>query len=412
METDCKPAALATAVAGFAMLNSLLSAQSHTCPDNPTWSGIACSAHEALQPGDGGEYHLTYLLERSEYRDYAAVKGESAARLRLYRHFDDMDRVADWVADAWAAQHPVLRRMSMPLMIGVDVRSRGIYLPRYVDTPEARRIVEMPESHVHERIGVLDEAFEELLAHEMCHAVDHRLEDAAGTWLSGQEEWTGAAASDGAHVTDYAETNGREDFAETCAAFFLTQPGNRLPDGHRSHIASRVPARLAYLAATLPADPADLALMAADVRWSVEAVLDDFALPVGRLVASPYVGALQEDLNDRRAQLYVESVRCDTLQIRTVDGFGVYAHERVDDQTVRFRIKVRTAEGTSEREAVHHRRTGQWRTVEIPDPGLALLRGEDLAVALPTTRGPMAFRWSLQGAEEAVAQVCGDGGRR
>ena len=53
--------------------------------------------------------------------------------------------------------------------------------------------------------------YEEVLLHEVAHLLDTQ-----GGYVSDSEEWKGASRKDGnLHLTAYAETNDREDFAET-----------------------------------------------------------------------------------------------------------------------------------------------------------------------------------------------------
>lgn len=101
-----------------------------------------------------------------------------------------------------------------------------------------------------------DWSFEELLTHELCHVIDSRSD------LRNAQGWLDAVEADGdARVTDYAENNEAEDFAESCAAHILLGVGHRLTDAHREHVEGRIPNRLAYLDTLFP-------------RWSDELAVD------------------------------------------------------------------------------------------------------------------------------------------
>lgn len=207
--------------------------------------------HRAIQAGDGGSFHLTFVLERTNYRDYIVVKGASTTRLRIYHHFKRPDLVAEWLADAWSAQPPQLRRSVMPFLIAID--QYGPVYSNYTDTPEARHITEFPATYVHEDVPTLDWSFEELLTHEMCHVIDKKAEQAGGRF-SDSAGWRAAVAEDGSYITDYARRSSKEDFAESCAAFLLERIGKRLTDVHRSHLQKTIPNRLAYIAGIFTPD--------------------------------------------------------------------------------------------------------------------------------------------------------------
>ncbi len=226
---------------------AVLHAQSYTCPDEPTWSAISCSMHEAIQPTDWDGFDLTFVLERAQYRDYMVTSGPSAVRLRIYHHFDDPDWVAKQLAKAWAGQPRVLRRSAMPFLIGIDYA--GPVYWDYTDTPEARHIVEYPAEYVHEYASTLDWAFEEILTHEMCHVIDKQGELQGSGRFSNREGWRRAVGADNDYVSEYARSGGNvEDFAESCAAHILLGMGTRLTDAHRDHIEDTMPNRSAYFA--------------------------------------------------------------------------------------------------------------------------------------------------------------------
>lgn len=223
--------------------------QAYTCPDTPTWAAVPCSMHKAIQPQDAMPFVLTHVFERDDYLDYIVVADSSAARLRIYRHFEDPHWVAVRVAMAWAAQPRVLRRSAMPLMIGIDWA--GPVYWDYIDTAEARHIVEYPAGYVHEADDTLDWAFEELLTHELCHVIDRKYD------LRNREKWLAAADADKAYVTDYAAGSNGEDFAESCAAYVLTQLDSdrtkrRLTHEHRKRVMDTMPRRGRYFAGLFP----------------------------------------------------------------------------------------------------------------------------------------------------------------
>ena len=210
------------------------------CPAEPAWDAVPCSMHTALQPSDGSQYHLTHVLsQHGGRRDYMAVAGESAVRIQIYPHFDNPGWVANRVASAWAAQPAILRRSVMPLIISIDYA--GPVYWDYREDVEAAHIVEYPAAYVHEDAGTLDWSFEELLTHELCHALDAR------HGLRHRKGWKDAASDDGAYVTDYARSSADEDFAESCAAYVLLRTSARLTDDHRQHLEDTMAQRMEWL---------------------------------------------------------------------------------------------------------------------------------------------------------------------
>ena len=209
--------------------NTASAVPEYGCPANPTWNAVPCSMHRAMIPYDGRNHHITHVLSRSgDVRDYMVVLGESAARIRIYPHFEEPGWVAGRVARAWAAQPEILRRAVMPLIIGIDYA--GPVYWDYREGPEAAHIIEFPAAYVHEGARTLDWSFEELLTHEMCHAIDKR-------WsLRYRDGWEDAVRRDRTYVTDYARSSAAEDFAESCAAFVLARTSTRLTDAHLWHI--------------------------------------------------------------------------------------------------------------------------------------------------------------------------------
>ena len=90
------------------------------------------------------------------------------------------------------------------------------------------------------------DGFEEGLAHELCHAVDardRRYEEGVWGYWSESGQWEDAMEADGASVSEYADNNMVEDFAETCAAWFSTVKN---PD-RRGQLKSTLPNRIAEL---------------------------------------------------------------------------------------------------------------------------------------------------------------------
>ena len=222
---------------------SAVSAQSYTCPDKPKWEAIPCSMHKAIQPEDAGTFSVTFTREAQHYREYLALARSSQARLHIYPHFKNPDLVAEWVARAWAGQPGALRRTVMPLVISVDAGSDGspVYWD-YTDDPGTRaHVVEFPAAYVHEDASTLDWSFEELLTHELCRLLDNK----SGR-ISDQPGWRRAVSLDRGHVTSYAKTSNRADFAESCAAHILLAIGERLTEDHRKHVEETIGSRRVF----------------------------------------------------------------------------------------------------------------------------------------------------------------------
>lgn len=221
-------------------------AQPYTCPRTPSWNAVGCSMYAARQPTDTVASHdLTFVYETARYHYFEATAGATAMRMHVYKHFEDPHWVANRVAHAWAGLPEVLRRSSMPLLIGID--SDGpIFWDHYIEDGGSL-IVEYPASWVHEDDETLDWAFEELLVHELCHAIDFKAEALAGERLSDTSHWQRAVRRDKGHVSDYAKTNSKEDFAESCAAHILLGLGTGLRQEHRDHIEATMGNRSAFL---------------------------------------------------------------------------------------------------------------------------------------------------------------------
>ena len=127
----------------------------------------------------------------------------------------------------------------MPLIISIDYA--GPVYWDYRQEVEAANIVEYPAAYVHEDARTLDWSFEELLTHELCHALDAR------HGLRHRKGWRDAASDDGAYVTDYARSSATEDFAESCAAYVLLRTSTRLTDHHRQHLEDTIAQRMEWL---------------------------------------------------------------------------------------------------------------------------------------------------------------------
>lgn len=209
------------------------------CPAVPTWDAVPCSMHDTLRPSDATRHTVTQERRRGGTRIYRVTAGADETSLHVYPHFNRPDWVARRVAEAWSAQPPVFRRHVRPLIIGID-RAGPVYWD-YRDGTEAAHIIEFPASYVHESANTLDWAFEELLAHEMCHALD------AIHGLRYHEGFATAAAEDGAYVSDYARSSVGEDFAESCAAYLLMRTSSRVSVRIRRHLNSTMPHRMEWL---------------------------------------------------------------------------------------------------------------------------------------------------------------------
>ena len=198
------------------------------CPAVPTWDAVPCSMHDTLRPSDATGHEVTLETPGGGKRIYRVTSGSSETLLHVYPHFDRPGWVARRVAEAWAAQPAVLRQHVMPLIIGID-RAGPVYWD-YRDRPEASHIIEYPASYVHESARTLDWSFEELLTHEMCHALDRTL------GLRDHEGWQTAVTADGTHVSNYARSSAGEDFAESCAAYLLVRTSSRVTSTIRRHL--------------------------------------------------------------------------------------------------------------------------------------------------------------------------------
>ena len=191
------------------------------------------------------------FLHRDEHwwglgEHYYAVSGSTFTRIEVYGSVWPSKSSQRWLAEntakAWAALPAALRRASMPLQIIWEKESGN---PVYYDqrtTERSRHVITFTGDWADPGRPWFSKGFEETLAHEMCHAVDAR-NQMHGLFWSETSPWENAALNDRASVSAYADTNLREDFAETCAAWFVS---SRHPE-RRSRLAKRFPHRIAML---------------------------------------------------------------------------------------------------------------------------------------------------------------------
>ena len=128
-------------------------------------------------------------------------------------HYSDGEQVARMMRDAIATLPPVILR-SLPenTLVSMDQGSSGGAI--YWDLPDERaHAIEFQAAFAHPAVNTMDWSFEELLLHEIAHVFD-RIHG-----ISARPSWRDAVRADGAQITRYAESNAKEDFAESFAAW-------------------------------------------------------------------------------------------------------------------------------------------------------------------------------------------------
>ena len=232
-----------------------LTAQSYTCPEEPSWQASPCSVHKAFTPGSGDAIPY-YLRSTSPHQSYFWWSMEmfgipnSIEILIWPGHYEDERKIAELVAASIAILPPaVLRSLPVNTLVALDVGSGSGAI--YWDLPvERAHAVEFSAAFAHESDDTLDWSFEELLLHEFGHVLDVGLYN-----ITSDPGWIAATELDGeTNVTEYANTNSKEAFAETFAAWLAykrdqTRPpsSRRLTTAHRTHILSTISNRGAWL---------------------------------------------------------------------------------------------------------------------------------------------------------------------
>ena len=237
------------------LFNDQLLAQDYTCPEVPDWSAVPCSVHKAFTPGVGESipYHLRLAEMHTHYAWWSMEMFGINNNVELqiwHNHFDSQKEVVNLVADSIATLPPVvLRALPINTVISIDVGSGAgaIYLNLPIERAHA---IEFAAGFVHELDDTLDWAFEELLLHEIGHVFD------VGLYTIREDVgWLNASNNDlNTLVSDYADTNDKEAFAEVFAAWVSyrrdeARPENerRLTEDHRSHILSSISNRGAWI---------------------------------------------------------------------------------------------------------------------------------------------------------------------
>lgn len=222
--------------------------QSYTCPEKPTWYAAACSVYAAFTPGTGEDSIAYYLREGRPHEKYArwVMEMEGIPNIELliwHGHYSDERYVAELVASSVAIlPAAVLRALPENTVISLDIGSGGGAI--YWDLPKERaHAVEFAAAFAHESANTLDWSFEELLLHEFGHVFDVGLYS-----IRTNPEWIAATQRDNsASVTRYAETNDKETFAETFAAWMAYRrdqarpiESRKLTPEHNDHILTTI----------------------------------------------------------------------------------------------------------------------------------------------------------------------------
>ena len=240
-------------IAGFSSVQLL--AQAYTCPEDPDWSAVPCSVHKAFTPGAGEfiPYHLRLAEMNPNYVWWSMEMFGINNNIEIqiwHSHFDSQQKIAKLVADSIAILPPViLRALPINTLISMDVGSGtgAIYWNLWTERAHA---IEFAAVFAHEADDTLDWAFEELLLHEIGHVFDVGLYK-----ISENVGWLNASNKDfNALVSEYADTNAKEAFAETFAAWVsfsrdAARPENerRLTHVHRTHILDAIFYRGAWI---------------------------------------------------------------------------------------------------------------------------------------------------------------------
>ena len=230
-------------------------AQAWSCGDVEGWRVVACSMQDSIKPDDAHGYALHHATSSDErgWDVWVAMKEETMANIVVTTSLGwpraRIERVADLVARAWAAQPRRLRYAAMPLNIRMDEfwRPGGTMYDRTGDLLPSYSVVFGLENQWFDEINGLDRRFEEVLTHELCHVVDYKAGHVGPERFSERQEWTDAVEADeGRYVSDYARDEGAiEDFAESCAAYLLAN--KRTTGALRSHIINNMRHRWRYL---------------------------------------------------------------------------------------------------------------------------------------------------------------------
>ena len=226
-----------------------LPAQAYTCPEDPDWTTVACSFHAAFTPAKVGarSYNLREARPHSDYSRYV-LEIPLATNIELLvwnGHYSDNEHVARMMARSIATLPPVvLHSLPENTLVSLNIGSPGGAV--YVDLADIRaHAIEFQASFAYPTAETTDWSFEELLLHEIAHALD------AVHGISSRRDWTAAVRMDRTEITEYAENSQEKDFAESFAAWVAVRTDSarssrRLTDEHYQRAESRIRNRMEW----------------------------------------------------------------------------------------------------------------------------------------------------------------------
>lgn len=233
--------------------------------------------HYALQPNDRTNGFELVMDDRRNERDgndwtvFYVYSHRSTARIIFEKNIASDDRwFAEQFAHAWAVQPDVVREtvhhvdlrilpetvlVQAPSFSWLDVntehdnyygnarqRSKTVFFPISMWELDFRT----PDNIDYHAIRP---GFEEVMTHEMCHALDYELRINNTCSLTEALLWRDAREKDDAYITNYARDEPprvSEDFAETCAAYILTRYSKRLPPSVKQYMDNVIPEKVAF----------------------------------------------------------------------------------------------------------------------------------------------------------------------
>ena len=246
------------ALASCAILRVVAQGQAPSCPPEPTWRGAACGFNEAFGLGETPSVSARVRAARpyeenrvggSIFPGYdrfvIAVDAGPAWEVVIAREVaSGTSAVAAAMAQVVAAlPSTVLRSLPMNILVVVAAGRVGA---SYGDRKHERtHRINLGELMLDPGTGEPYVAVEEYLLHELGHVYDHV------HGISARDDWIAAVQADGLHVSEYAETNSLEDFAESFLAWASVRADEqraerRLPPDRYARVRTHMPHRAAW----------------------------------------------------------------------------------------------------------------------------------------------------------------------
>ena len=217
--------------------------QSHAEPESCSyeWNNVPCMTWDLWDhtQASQGDYLLVDSMPTANYQrfDWQDMRTPRAMQIHIWNDGGWSQEQTDERLHLFAqslAVMPTVLRQAMPYntVLYIETNNCG---PCYTLINEQQHLIKFPHNYViwgssSDRLGY---TFEELFIHEVGHLLDHVGRQTTGTRISDSEAWQDAVDADDSHVSEYAESNHGEDFAESLLAW-MSYHKARCPDSEHA----------------------------------------------------------------------------------------------------------------------------------------------------------------------------------